>query len=190
MRLTPVPLIPPPLLHLGDDHGFFHVWVLVVLGIVANVIYHAATGFGFLARRPLLAAAEAVLGVRPRLHRATLPLRGGPFVIEGIEIPGMGRIERIEADLTLTALLREEVEIARVRIRGADLGEGPGHPVPEPVAPPSDGRRYRIGAIILEGDAGEPQERPGPEGALPLGELVMTLLEAARTAPPGRTPSG
>jgi len=185
--MTGIHSVLPSLLHLGDNHGFLHVWILVILGVAANVIFYARTGFGLLVRRPLADAIEEVTGLRPRMGKVSLPVRSGSLVIDGIEIPGVGKVERVEVEMTLGALMGEEVHVPSLHLRGISLTEGaevasealPNTPRPAPGSDPEGGgRRFRVEYVAVGGTNGE-RRLAIPACPLTLPDLVRALLTAA-----------
>jgi hypothetical protein len=162
------------LLHFGDQHGVVHVWILVGIGIVANVLFYAASGFGFLARHGIVAAAADAGEWVARIGKVVLPVRQGGLSLEGVELSPTNaagpvqviRIAEGTAELRVAGLLREEVVVPRVALSGIEVHMSP-TPVepglelaedPPPSAGPpgrdeaeAGGRRYRLSEVLLSG---------------------------------------
>jgi hypothetical protein len=163
MAMSDFPPLTTLLLHLGEIHSHLHIWVLVIAGVLANIIFYAASGVGLVARRSLRRSLEVATGLAAGLGRVTLPVRSGSMTIRDLrlELPGADSnppavsVEEATLELTLGSLLRDEVHIPTVDLEGvviylpllpgADGGTDPA------TAPASDERRYRVGEVRVSG---------------------------------------
>jgi len=182
------------LLHFGDQHGVVHVWILVGIGIVANVLFYAASGFGLLARRGIVAATADAGEWIARIGKVVLPVRKGGLSLEGVELSpknaaGPVRVVRIAegtAELRVAGLLREEVVVPRVALSGIEIHMSPtpvepGLELPEDPPPPAGppgrdeaeegGRRYRLDEVLLSGIVVHPGSGTEP---IPVKDVRLT----------------
>jgi len=160
--MSDVPPLTALLLHLGEIHSHLHIWVLVIAGVLANIIFYAASGVGLVARRSLRRSLEVATGLAAGLGRVTLPVRSGSMTIRDLRLESHGAgsstpavsVEGATLELTLGSLLRDEVHIPTVDLEGVvvhlPLPPAAGAAAPDR-GPASDERRYRIGEVRVSG---------------------------------------
>ena len=167
------------LLHPGADaHGHVNIWVLVALGVVANVLYYGTSGPGLLVKRAIgREAARAIRGTAT-LDGVELPLREGRLQVEWIEFASSAppdprgglrvRVEGLSTPLSARGTLGREVSLTEIHCEKVDLQidavggidpslQGAATPPPRDqreggagVPERGSGRSYRVGTLKVD----------------------------------------
>ena len=135
------------LLHIGigHDHGLLHIWILVILGVLGNIVYYSLSGPGMAVRRAITRSVRTATGLAATLEKAELPLRRGKLSFrelvlpapEGSEASWFARVDRGEAELTAGGAVQEQVHVPAEELGTVELhldwrdGRGSFHPVIE-----------------------------------------------------------
>ena len=143
--------------------------LLALLALIALLLLGASLTADHLARRAIVRSASPATGLDAELHTARLTLRRGELSIDrlalaspdGFNAPHTLALRHGQVSLTLASLLRRQVTIDRLHLRGIDMhiehrrGRLNIQPILQRIDelwdddPDAPGRRYRVNELVI-----------------------------------------